>query len=434
MRAVGAIAAIAFRACVRSRLFAGLAVLMIAIVAALPLTLKGDGTPEGLCRVRLVYTLGFTAAVLGVASLWLGCAAVAGDVEGRQIRLVRAKPVHAIQIWLGKWVGLLLLDAILLAGAGLGVAVQVHRVLHDDGIGPNDRARLRSDLLVGRRAWRPAPDAVGPAVSAGGTRHWLFRPDPALRRRLASGRAPDLTLRFRIHAAWHGRAPATGTWTAGPADGPEAFTHTMNEQREGTYRLALPANVLPADGGALRVAFRHTGAPDLSAPVIFDSRDPVAILVRETGFAVNYIRALVVIFGSLALLAALGVTFGTCFSFPTATFAALALIAVTLMAHVLSPLGDTADHEPRHDEHAHHAEAEPSALSAALSRTGLMLQHGLQRIAAPALRFTPLHKLADGLLISGGETAAAVGILAGLYPAVLAAAGALVLARKELAR
>jgi hypothetical protein len=433
MRTVGAIAAIAFRSCVRSRLFIVLAVVLLGIVTVLPMTLKGDGTPEGLCRVRLVYTLGFAAAVLGVASLWLGCGAVDGDIEGRQIRLVRTKPVHAVQIWLGKWAGVLLLDAILLAGVGLGVAVQVQRVLYADDVGPAERARLRRNLLVGRRAWRPEPAADGPAVSAGGTLHWRFRPDGALRSRMNAGREPDLVLRFRIHAAWRGRTPATGVWTAGPEEAPAPFTHAVGEQIEGTFRLPLPAHLLPRDGSVLAVSFRHTGVPDTSAPVIFDPHDPVAILVRETGFAANFARALGLIYGTLALLAALGVTFGILFSFPTATFAALALLAVTLMAHVLSPLNDPYG-TAHHHHHGHEAETTPSAASLVLTHAGLVLQHGLRHIASPALRFTPLRNLSDGLLISGGETAAAIGILVALYPAVLAAAGALVLARKELAR
>lgn len=425
MRAVFSIASIAFRSSVRSRLFAFLAVLLLITVIGLPLTVKGDGTPEGQCRVLVVYTLGFAVAILGIATLWLGGAAVSQEVEGKTIRLIAVKPVRTVQVWLGKWLGLLALNGVLLAFVGLVVALQVQGVLRSHALQDTDRHRLRRDLLVGRRVWNPASALTAPAVSAGETLRWIFPVDDAMRRRSPQGAPCDLLLRFRLHAVYRSRDAASGAWTVGTADRPTWFTYAMEEYAEGVYRLALPSDLDLDRADSVTVTFRHTGNPKTSAPIIFDPGDSVTLLVRETGFGSNLARALVILLGLLALLAAFGVTVGTLFSFPVATFVAAAglLLSVTVQyVTVVQAAG------PGH----HHGDG--SAPPSLFHQAGIGLQRGFKFVTAPVMQFSPLSSLSDGRLVSGRETARALGILFLLYPGALAAAGAIVLSRRELAR
>ena len=50
--------------------------------------------------------------------LWLGCGTLARDIEECQMQMLAVKPIARWQIWLGKWLGLLMLNAALLALAG----------------------------------------------------------------------------------------------------------------------------------------------------------------------------------------------------------------------------------------------------------------------------------------------------------------------------
>ena len=50
--------------------------------------------------------------------MWAGCAAVSLEIQERQIHLIVTKPVRRAQIWLGKWLGLLILNAALIAFSG----------------------------------------------------------------------------------------------------------------------------------------------------------------------------------------------------------------------------------------------------------------------------------------------------------------------------
>ena len=51
----------------------------------------------------------------GLSTLWLACGTLARDIEECQMQMVAVKPIARWQIWLGKWLGLLSLNAALLA-------------------------------------------------------------------------------------------------------------------------------------------------------------------------------------------------------------------------------------------------------------------------------------------------------------------------------
>ncbi|MEI2724019.1 MAG: hypothetical protein V9H26_10915 [Verrucomicrobiota bacterium] len=69
----------------------------------------------------LAYTLSTITALLGLSTLWLACGTLARDIEECQIQMVAVKPVARWQIWLGKWLGIVSLNAALLAISGLSV-------------------------------------------------------------------------------------------------------------------------------------------------------------------------------------------------------------------------------------------------------------------------------------------------------------------------
>lgn len=60
--------------------------------------------------------------LLGGATLWLACHTMARDLETGQLQTTLVKPAARWQDWLGKWLGILVLDALLLTVAAAGVA------------------------------------------------------------------------------------------------------------------------------------------------------------------------------------------------------------------------------------------------------------------------------------------------------------------------
>src|SRR5881392_1832147 len=107
-----------WKAAIRFRLFLVVAVLLLGAVIGLPLLIKDDGTARGFTQILLTYTLTAITALLGFSTLWLSCGTLARDIEECQIQMVAVKPIPRWQIWLGKWLGIMSLNAALLAISG----------------------------------------------------------------------------------------------------------------------------------------------------------------------------------------------------------------------------------------------------------------------------------------------------------------------------
>jgi hypothetical protein len=94
--------------------------------------------------------------------------------------------------------------------------------------------------------------------------------------------------------------------------------------------LSVPASLTPS----VAVTFANHGTHD--ATLFFDPADGL-VLRRPAGtFAGNYLRALAQLYLRLALFAAIGVTLGTLFSMPVATFLTLVLILILQLSGFVS--------------------------------------------------------------------------------------------------
>jgi ABC-type transport system involved in multi-copper enzyme maturation permease subunit len=143
-----AIAGLTWKSAYRYRLFWILAALLAGAVVGLPLILKDDGTAKGLTQILLTYTLTAVATLLGIATLWLSCGTLARDVEECQIQMVTVKPIARWQIWLGKWLGILGLNAMLLALSGAAIFISLQ--WRASRLPADEQKVLRNEIFVAR--------------------------------------------------------------------------------------------------------------------------------------------------------------------------------------------------------------------------------------------------------------------------------------------
>ena len=154
MQPLLAIAWLTWKAAFRFRLFLVVAVLLLGAVVGLPLLIKDDGTARGFTQIVLTYTLGTITALLGLSTLWLACGTLARDIEDCTLQVVAIKPIARWQIWLGKWLGIMSLNAALLTLSG----ASVYGLLQWRATRlPADQQKiLRSEVLVARGSAKPA--------------------------------------------------------------------------------------------------------------------------------------------------------------------------------------------------------------------------------------------------------------------------------------
>jgi len=454
---IAAVAGLTIQAVLRSRLFMSLVVLLMIVVVGLPASVKGDGTLSGQIRVAITYSLGLATVILGIATLWASCASVSQDVHDKQIQLLTTKPLYRADIWLGKWIGMLTVNALLLTITGTVLYGAIIWQTKAGTADPKEWRAVQEDILLPRRLVTPrplpiadmaqrqfeelfkqgevAPDAnhgdvikslqekilaSSLSMSPGETREWLFAIPSRIRNNAA------VQLRYRFAGSSRYRNQTDGTWFMGPPDSPPVFAGKISGKQGGPHTLMIPSGIAQP-GKTLSVRFEAARGSHAHG-VIFDHDHGVEVLIRESTFGFNLARALVIIFCHLALIAALGMTAGAIFSFPVASFIVTALLAMSAFAHYFSL--DTVKCECAH--HRGHTDAHGSA-SSLLEQAGHVLSHHVGSLVSPVMTLNPLDELSDGLLVSWGTTGRATGLMLVLYPLVLGALGAFALARRELA-
>ncbi|MES1261814.1 MAG: ABC transporter permease [Acidobacteriota bacterium] len=148
MKRVLAIARLTVKAAFRYRLIQVLGFLLLLAVVGLPLIIKHDDTAQGFTQLLLTYTLGSITTLLAFSTLWLGCGSLARDIEECQMQMIVVKPIGRWEIWLGKWLGLLATNGLLLGLSGTAVfGLLQYRASQ---LPAAEQTKLHNEVLVSR--------------------------------------------------------------------------------------------------------------------------------------------------------------------------------------------------------------------------------------------------------------------------------------------
>ena len=472
MRQIAAIALLALRNVFRSRVVLILSALLFAAAFLLPLALRSDGTPEGLIRIHLAYVLGIAAFLLTLSTLWAGCAAISQEADDKTLQLLLVKPVPRLRIWLGKWIALLLLNALLLALVGAAAAATLQLKLRRGGFDPAALAAARQTTLAALQTLRaPLPDVEADvraeyeqlrarralpenasesaildsirrtqlarlySIAPGESRGWLFTLAPPAR----EGGPRTLLVQFKADSSMPGASEMEASLELDVAG--QTATRPLRGM-PGTLQTVVFDNLRPGAAQAL-VTFVNHGAH--GAALFFDPAEGL-ILRRPAGtFAGNYLRALAQLYLRLALFAAIGVTLGTLFSMPVATFLTLVLILILQLSGFISaaaqvdratfvenvaPFGATA-HSLGGGEAA--ATPEPSLAARATATVLFYAYRATYRTLRPLLENRTLDALSTGTYLPPRDLLRNVLQQGVVLPLLLAGLSAAVLRRREWA-
>lgn len=376
MRAFLSIVKLTFRHAVRSHIFQLLLGVLLLCIALIPTTVINSSAGDFL-KSSIFYSLWIVSAVLGLSSIWLGCYIMTCDIDSYQLHMVVSKPVSRITIWCGKWLGVCLINLLLLVVATAAVYFIILYRFEKLEFQPGEKERMRSEVLVGRRAFSAdRPDyseaisalarkqvnrlhaqgqSVGTAmqdkiikdaqlavvsadseVKPGNIKSWRFSGIPVntnkplyLRYRpyinkVASEDQRTTRILWSVGIPRERKTPQAGTLAARNAKTYDIYLYPLDERPDqvmtGVFHekeLKPEWKVVSSDG---YVFMTVANMDHMNGTMYFQPADGPRLLVPATSFAGNYARAVLVIALELMLLAALSCAFGGIVSMPVAVF------------------------------------------------------------------------------------------------------------------
>ncbi len=377
MKAFTAIVKLTFRNALRSHIFQLLLFVLLLCIVFIPNAITGDGTAHGYIRISLKYSVAAVAFILSLSAVWLGCYTMSRDIESYQLHMIISKPVSRVTIWLSKWFSICLIHLLLLAVASTVVYFAVVWQFYRQPFTPEEKEKIENEVMVGRRVFMPEfPDVQAEAqkrlrekitqlqaqgknidTSAAaqekmlkelhkqvimerseilpGKQHiWQYQGLP-------SNHKEPLYLRYRIYVnkvSSEAQRITRGLWVIGvprlineesknvfeqkKAKGWELFYTPYTQQPQQImcgvfHEFSLPPAIISPDGTAF-ISFVNLDS--LGGAIFAQPLDGPKLLIKKTGFAGNYFRAVCVIFMQIAILAGLGCAAASIFSMPMAVF------------------------------------------------------------------------------------------------------------------
>lgn len=459
MQRLLAIALLTVRAAFRYRLVVVMGVLLIGGVVALPIIIKDDGTARGFTQIVLTYTLALITALLGFVTVWLGCGTLAKEVEEAQLQMVAVKPVARWEIWAGKWLGIMTLNALLLGvSAGAVFLLMQWKARH---LSPQQQQVLWTEVLVARRSARePMPDYKGyaekllqdrlkqmaaqnqPVTNIAALRGYAqqrvkseyetIRPDSGqewtidLSRVMYSLRDVPMHIRVKFNVAMENLSNTyPGVFEIGdPADGAHRVwrSEEMSLAADTYHEIAIPANLFNARG-QLKVRFFNLSNTAILVPL----EDGMEALYRTGGFLGNFVRGVGIIFCWLGFLAALGLMSASFLSFNVAAFFALGVLLVGLSSGTLKQIVEEGgitgvNHESGYTENPN-----------IIDKIAVPVAQGMLRLLGMIKDFSPIDSLSSGRTVGWDELGRAVLQIWVVMAGLLAAIGIITFNRRELA-
>ncbi len=361
MRKVWAIARNLVWEVLRMRFFLGFAILVtLGYTVGQALWLHGaESMADEKIKFLLSYSMRAMFGFLSLMTIFVAIAGISRDIKRKEIFTVTTKPVSRGQILLGKFLGMALLNLLLILVNGVliyGCARVLQRTEPDSEL---EKAKMRELVFVARRSVKPpVPDVseeteketqklleqkkqelgisdaetaqhmkniisreVGKqlvmlkgAVEPGGSITWKF-----------SGVHPIdkekgvLFIRYKQEVSYTPDSMATdGIWQFGPEDPTLAggAWYTRRDAIRTVHEFPIPASEVSADGD-LYVTYRNPVSNN-PVSVIYPPDTGIEVLYVAGGFEANFLRALLVMYLSLLILSVWGIAAGAWLSFPVA--------------------------------------------------------------------------------------------------------------------
>ena len=452
-------------------------VFLAIVIPSLPFVLQTDDTQKGHVQITLTYGIGMVFFLLAIMTVFIGAASISNEKTG-QLQLLDTKPVTRWQIILGKWLGIMTLNVVLIIFLG-GITYGLTRFIGRASAGTDkEQTEIRNSVFTARVSVKPLPpegiedkvnrefetrkkenripdtwkvnDEEGnfraykeqeykqhlaelelkrhDIVPPGAERLWKFEGINIDRENM------DGVIYLRFKAGTTGARSdkmLAGRWLFGgtydPGEGREPIekwgTLDVMETVNSPHEIEVPSFVVKPDG-TIEIIFLNLTASDdgrSGLNVVFDPVEGVELLYERTGFLSNYIRYFLLVLTMLGFLAMLSVASSSFMSFPVT---ALLVFSILLNAYGLSTFRDFVE------------STNPAEIETTGQRVGIgaakIVYFVVSHIIPDFGKYSMLSHLNSGRYIDWRLVLHGAVVLIILYGGIIYAGGCLIFYREEL--
>jgi len=365
MRSIWAVATNTIKQALRMKIAAVFIILLIVLLPVMGVSMTGDGTLKGRLQTFVSYSVSLMSFLLCLLTIIVSVYTVSSDIEQRQIFTVITKPIRRYQFLLGKLLGVIVLDAMLLGlFSAIIYAITVYMPRFTDATeaeitqANNQFFTARAALTVpeedvaeevqARYDDLERRDELPPNMSRDEIIAELTKREQLAKRAAGVGQqlvwefenvrplAKSMFIRFKYDIFPNPPdSQVYGLWVAGDdqyvkyGEQPETRPYQGRHKHAARtfHEVEFSSDVVPEDG-KLAIAFVNPPpsewTPGNLAPVIFPL-DGLEVLYKADSFGGNFVRAALLIFFRLVFLACLGILASTFLSFPVAVLFCLVL-------------------------------------------------------------------------------------------------------------
>jgi len=352
MHSIWAVAVNTLKQALRMKIAAVFTVLLMVLLPVMGLAMTGDGTLKGRLQTFVSYGLSLTSLLLCLLTIVVTVYSLTSDIKHRQIYTVITKPIRRYQLLLGKLLGVILLDVILLFAFSAIIYSIIVFIPKFSGSGKAEIAQVQNEFFAARVGLTPAEADVTDEVDErfNELKEKGLLPKDVSREKIIAGITEDLKRWKRAavpgqQLVWnfHSVKPidpnqslfirfkydvsvkppdlqVLGKWIIGDDRQVTFKTPIYPVERKDSIRtfheIEVPADAVASDG-YLAVGFLNDPRVNQTV-VIFPPKDGLEVLYKADTFTANFIRVVILILFRLMFLACLGILTGSFLSFPVA--------------------------------------------------------------------------------------------------------------------
>lgn len=339
-------------------------ILLAILLPVMGFITTGDGTMKGRLQTFVSYGLSLTSLLLCLLTIIISTYTITNDLKQKHLYTILTKPIRRWQFILGKFFGIIILDAILLfifSAIIYSITIYTPRFLDAD---PNTIAQLKNEFYTARASLTPPQVDVSKEVDEHYNRlHNTGQLPPGMSRneiltqltnqkklaKRASGPGQQLLWEFEnvkpigtdqylfIRFKYDVSVNPPDLQAYGRFDVGDIRQIKFGNIETPIYRfdrkdvirtfheIQVPADAIAKDG---YLAIRFLNVPLNDTVIIFPIEDGLEVLYKAGTFTANFIKAILLIFLRLIFLIALGIFAASFLSFPVAIMLSLVIFFI----------------------------------------------------------------------------------------------------------